>query len=85
MIRKGAERVATEMVKVSVELRSGTARFWVGVQAESISRALSMVGARYPRGEVGAIFPLEPEGLFVDGPAEIARTGETEHPRQLAA
>jgi hypothetical protein len=47
------------MVKVSVEVRSGTGRFRVGVQAESIRRALSVVGARYPTSEVRVIFPIE--------------------------
>lgn len=35
-----------QMVKVSVEIRSGTARFRVGVQASSIREALSSVGSR---------------------------------------
>jgi hypothetical protein len=39
-----------KMVKVSVEVKSGTARFRVGVQAPSIRTALSVVGGRYPRG-----------------------------------
>lgn len=41
-------------VKVSVEVRSGTASFRVGVQAPSIHKALSMVEARHPQGEVKA-------------------------------
>jgi hypothetical protein len=45
------------MVKVSVEVRSGTARFRVGVQAQSIRRALSLVGRSYPQGEVKMEFP----------------------------
>jgi hypothetical protein len=80
----GAERGATNMVKVSVEVRSGTARFRVGVQARSIKKALSLVGATYPRGEIGVVFPLEPEGFFVDGPAKTGVV-ETEHPKELAA
>ncbi len=59
-------------VKVSVEVRSGTARFRVGVQAESIRRALSMVSGRYPRGEVRVAFPIEPEGFFVRKPSTQA-------------
>jgi hypothetical protein len=73
------------MVKVSVEVRSGTARFGVSVQAQSIRSALALVEARYPRGEVGMVFPIEPEGFFVDGPAALAGTVETEHREKSAA
>ena len=69
----GAGReVGRKMVKVSVEVRSGTARFRVGVQAESIRRAVGMVTRSYPRGEVSVVFPIEPEGFFVRGPAAPA-------------
>ena len=61
-----------KMVKVSVEVRSGTARFRVGVQAESIRRALSMVGGRHPQGEVRVLFPIEPEGFLVREPSAPA-------------
>jgi len=54
-----------KMVSISVEVRSGTARFRVGVQAPSIREALSTVGGRYPRGVVEIAFPIEPEGFFV--------------------
>ena len=60
--------MAQHMVKVSVEVRSSAARFRVSVQAESIRKALGMVKARYPQGEVGVHFPIEPEGFFVDAP-----------------
>jgi hypothetical protein len=77
--------MAQQMVKVPLEVRSGTARFRVSVQAQSIRKALGMVGARYPQGEVGVLFPLEPEGFFVDGPATVAGVLGTERPKQLAA
>jgi hypothetical protein len=54
-----------QTVRISVEVRSGTARFRVGVQAPSIRKALSMVGGRYPRGVVKVAFPIEPEGFLV--------------------
>jgi hypothetical protein len=54
-----------QRVRISVEVRSGTARFRVGVQAQSIRKALSMVAGRYPRGVVKVAFPIEPEGFFV--------------------
>ena len=72
-------------VKVSVEVRSGAARFRVCVQARSIRGALGLVGARYPQGEVGVIFPIEPDVFFVDGPAALAGTVEMEHQKRVAA
>jgi len=54
-----------KMVRISVEVRSGTARFRVEVQAQSIREALRLVGGRYPQGVVGVAFPIEPEGFFV--------------------
>ena len=54
-----------QMVRISVEVRSGTARFRVGVQAPSIREALGVVGGRYPHGVVEVAFSIEPEGFFV--------------------
>jgi hypothetical protein len=54
------------MVKISMEVRSGAAHFHVGVQAESIQRALSFVQERYPKGSVKVRFPIEPESYFVE-------------------
>lgn len=50
-----------QIAKVSVEARSGTARFRVGVQAGSNRKALDLVGGRYPQGEVRVAFPIEQE------------------------
>ena len=61
------------MVKVSIEVRNGAAHFDVGVQAESIQRAMSLVRQRYPKGNVKLRFPIEPEGFFVEDPS--ARRG----------
>ncbi len=73
------------MVKVSVEVRNGTARFRVGVQTESIRRALGMVGGRYPHGEVRLVFPIVPEGFFVREPTAVAGMVGTEETRREAA
>ena len=54
-----------KMVTISVEVRSGTARFRVGVQAQSIREALRLVGGRYPRGVVEVAFPTEAESFYV--------------------
>ena len=57
------------MVKVSIEVRSGAARFRVGVQAESIERAVSLVEKRFPGRNVKVSFPIDPEGFFGECPA----------------
>ena len=53
------------MVKVSIEVRYKTARFAVGVQAQSIKHALSIVAARYPKSVARVRFPINPEGFFL--------------------
>jgi hypothetical protein len=60
-----SEAAWQKMVKVSVEVRSGTARFRVGVQARSIREALDLVSKRYQRGVTNVVFPIEPESFFV--------------------
>jgi hypothetical protein len=74
-----------KMVKVSVEVKSGTARFRVGVQAPSIRTALSVVGGRYPRGEVRVVFPVAPEGSFSMEPSASAGIAGHEHVQAKAA
>jgi hypothetical protein len=73
------------MVKVSIEVRNGAARFSVAVRAESIRRAASLAGRRYPKGDVGVRFPIDPAGFFANDPA--ARTGIVgfEQPMKVAA
>ena len=74
-----------KFVKVSLEVRSGTARFRLGVQVQSISSALSLVGARYPGGEVRVAFPIEPEGFFVQESPALAGIVGTEQANPEAA
>ena len=53
------------MIRISIEVRSGTARFKVAAQAESIEGALEMA-RRYNSGkECKVVFPIDPEGFFV--------------------
>jgi hypothetical protein len=73
-----------KMVKVSVEVRSGTARFQVGVRARSIREALGLVGGKYPHSEVRVVFPIEPEGYFVDGSAQAAMVGSGQEHKAAA-
>jgi hypothetical protein len=73
------------MVKVSVEICSGTARFRVSVQAQSIRRALGLAEDRYPHGEVRLVFPIEPEGFFVGEPKAVTGMVGTQRVHQEAA
>jgi hypothetical protein len=54
------------VVRVSVEVRNGAAHFRVGVQASSINRAINLVKAFYSACDVRVIFPIDPEGFFVE-------------------
>jgi hypothetical protein len=52
------------MIKISIEVRSGAARFKVASQAESIEGALE-IAKRYNSGkECKVVFPIDPEGFF---------------------
>ena len=64
------------MVRVSIEVRSGAARFDVAVQAESIQRALRIVGAHHPGSDVRIRFPIDPEVFFVEDPASPSSSTE---------
>jgi hypothetical protein len=63
------------MIKVSVEVREGATRFRVGVQADSINRAVSIMKRRHPDHDVRVVFPIEPERFLVRGPKKIGEAG----------
>ena len=79
----------TSVVKVSVEVRNGAARFRVGVQASSIQSALNLVKGVHSASEVKVLFPIDPEGFFVEDAlaAEglIQRIKSQEQKEELAA
>ena len=54
------------MIRISVQVSSGTARFRVAVQAESIERAVNSVARRYPGKECEVAFPIDPETFLVE-------------------
>ncbi len=54
------------MAKISIEVRSGTARFAVGVQAHTIQQALDFVATRFPGNAVRVKFPIELQGSLVE-------------------
>ena len=62
-----------QTVRVSVEVRSGTASFRVGVQAHSIHKALSMIEARHPQGDIRVASPIEPGDFFTRELSALAR------------
>ena len=62
------------MIRISVQVSSGAARFRVAVQAESIERALENVERRYPDKVCQVTFPIDPETFFVeDSVASVRR------------
>ena len=63
------------MVRISVEVGSGAARFRVMLQAESIERALEIASRHNPDKECRVSFPLDPEAFFIEDP--VAKVGET--------
>jgi hypothetical protein len=54
------------MIRISIEVRSGTARFKVSAQAESIEGALEIAKRYNPGKECKVVFPIDPEGFFVE-------------------
>jgi hypothetical protein len=62
------------MVRISVEVTSGAARFRVAVQAESIRRALELVQRQNPGRDVEVVFPIDPETFFADDRGAMSRT-----------
>jgi hypothetical protein len=57
------------MIKVSIEVHSGTVRFTVGVQAQNIQRALGIVAARHPESVARVKFPIDQKRSFVEDAA----------------
>jgi hypothetical protein len=59
------------MIRVSMEVREGTALSRATVQAESIREAVSITRERYPGRDVRVIFPIEAEEFFIVRPAGV--------------
>jgi hypothetical protein len=64
------------MVKVSMEVRSGAARFDVGVQAESIQRAVSFVEHYYRLPSVTATLEHPSSDEALRQPSLVAAASE---------
>ena len=57
------------MVKVLIEVHSGTTQFAVAIKAQSIQRALSITATRHPSSVVRVKFPIDPESFFAEDSA----------------
>ena len=57
------------MVKVSIEVQHGTARFTVAVKAQSVQQARSIVVALHPSSVARVTFPINPVSVFVEDSA----------------
>jgi hypothetical protein len=73
------------MVRISVEVSSGAARFRVSVQARSIEGAMEIVRRQNPGKDCKVRFPIDPERFLVKDPAARAGLIEGELPELRAA
>lgn len=73
------------MVKISIEVRNGAARFDVTVRAESIRQAVSLVRGCYPGSDVRVKFPIDPEDFLVKDSAARAGMVGFDWPEGVAA
>jgi len=62
------------MIRISIQVSSGTARFRVAIQAESTERALEIVARQNPGKECEVTFPIDPETFFVED--SVATVGQ---------
>jgi hypothetical protein len=60
------------MIRVSVQVRSGAARFKVAVLAQDIEGALEIVKRYNPSEDCQVAFPLDPETFFVGESRKVA-------------
>jgi len=62
------------MVRISIEGSNGVARFSVSVQAESIKRALEIVGRQNSGKDCKVRFPIDAEAFLVEDDS-VAKVG----------
>jgi hypothetical protein len=61
------------MIRISIQVSSGAARFTVAIQAESIERALEIAARQNPGKECEVTFPIDPETFFVEDSVATVR------------
>ena len=54
------------MIRISVQVSSGAARFKTAIEAESIERALEIAARQNPGKVYEVTFPIDPETFFVE-------------------
>jgi hypothetical protein len=54
------------MIRISVQVSSGTTRFGVAIQAESIEQALEIAARQNPGKKCEVTFPIDPGSFFVE-------------------
>jgi len=54
------------MIRISVQVSSGTTRFRVAIQAESIEQALEIAARQNPGKECEVTVPIDPGSFFVE-------------------
>ena len=74
-----------QMVRISVQVRSGAAGFQVGIQAPSIREALALAGSTYPKSKVRVVFPAELQGYLARKPTAPAGAAGHEQAHAMAA
>jgi hypothetical protein len=70
------------LIRISVEVGRGAARYRIAVQAESIERALEIVERQNPGCEAKVVFPIDPE-VFYDCDT-LATTGLVDQEQEVA-
>ncbi len=73
------------MANISVELRSGAARFAVAVQAPTIEQALNIVATRFPGKVVRVKAPIDLESFFAELPAARIGVAGSDQSGEMAA
>jgi hypothetical protein len=73
------------MAKISIEVRSGTACFAVGVQAPTIQQALNIAATRFPGNTIRVKFPIDLDIFFAEAPAARARVAGSDRSGEMAA
>jgi hypothetical protein len=72
------------VVRVMIEVDSGSARFRVEVGAQNIHRAVSLAKTRYSGSNIRVVFPIEPDAFFCKDPTVEAELIELEMPEKAA-
>jgi hypothetical protein len=72
---KAKKKEVEKMVRISVEVKSGSATFRVAVQAQSIERALQIAQRQNPTKECKVRFPIDPETFFGEEEQRVGRVG----------